>query len=338
MTRIKQATSARDITSAVKSLNIDATPYDLKTIAGRHKIIATIQKIRNGNNPNIGTKITTTPARDTQITGSRSSPKSNGYRSLPVRGPVPVGGTATGSPAIESVTEHAGIDGGGETVRRITGSADVPLTQAGKKQASTLSDRMTEPFDAIFHSPSQRSKETVAEFAPLSIADPLVLKSLDGWARGIYEGRPAKSVQSAMSRLIMKPDKVPPGKSPISGLPGQSWNGMAIPMFRDIMRIKNELPASERALIVTSGGNLQALDAWGKSGYPKSFTFSHKDIARQPYWSVTGKMFKLSPKGLMSALDNKDPGIYLIEHGETAFNSKAGNAVTIPERDKTSVR
>jgi broad specificity phosphatase PhoE len=214
--------------------------------------------------------------------------------------------------------------GEGKSLRRVTGSSDIPLSAAGEKQAERLAEeKTTKPFDEIISSPSQRSRATAAYFIR-------TMPSLEGWPRGAYEGEPVDSVKSDMARLIMHADEAPPGVSPVSGEPGQSWNQMAKPLFADVLRVKQSLKPDERALMVTSGGNLQAIDAWGNAGFPKSFEFDRSEVASRPYWSVTGKMFRLGKDGLDEVKDNDKPGLYFIEHASTAWNS--GRRQNVPNR------
>ena len=221
----------------------------------------------------------------------------------------------------------------GQGVRRVTGSADVPLTDEGERQAEEdLAPKAVVPFDKIVAAPNTRSRETAEKFGSYD-----ELPSLNGWARGQYEGQPADSVQSEMSQLILNPDEVPPGRSPLSGEPGQSWNQMAKPMFRDVQELEHSLGPDQRALMVTSGGNMQAIDAWGKAGFPADYEFDHSELAANPYWSVTGKLFRLTPKGLQEVPNNAEPGLYLSEHGETAFNQKptqSSEGVIQPEAEQ----
>lgn len=251
--------------------------------------------------------------------GVAGQPLPEGNQPEPVRGLQQPGGGEHGAGEPERVGISSRVSAGG--TRRITGSADIPLTPAGEAQAEDMTAKAVKPFDVIIAPPSARGRETAGKFGSFT-----ELPSLDGWARGIHEGQPADAVQDEMSRLIMNPDEVPPGVSPLSGQPGQSWNQMAKPLFKDVAGVLRQLKGGQRALIVTSGGNLQAIDAWGKAGYPADGNFDHSSIAKQPYWSVTGKMFRLEDDGLKEVKDNSEPGLHFAEHGKTAFNNDGGKA------------
>lgn len=298
---------------AAKASGIDISKFDIKTVDGRKLLGDTI---KNATNHTADLLSGSSFIFSAQAVGTIPSVQ-EGNISKSVRQPA---GTVSGRP--DNGKPQPVARGASDGVRRVTGSADIPLTDVGKKQSIKLSEKITEPFDVIFHAPNGRSTETANIFGAKSSSAPIPVKPFDGWARGKYEGRPADAVKPAMSHLIIKPDEVPQGKSPISGKIGQSWNEMAKPMFAVILEIVKSLPHGDRALVITSGGNLQAIDAWGKAGYPDDFEFPHDRIAMQPYWSVTGKLFILGEGGLEEVEGDEKPGVYFMEHGETAFNSK----------------
>lgn len=172
-----------------------------------------------------------------------------------------------------------------------------------------------EPFVDRFNAPNTRSRQTM-EFFGRAIEIP----ELGGWPRGVYEGRSADEVKPEMARLILNPDMVPPGLSPASGQRGKSWNQAMKPMFKRIMEMMDAIGDSRRGFVITSGGQLQAIDALAKAGFPEHGEFDRSDLANQPYWSVTGKLFRLTRKGLSEAKNNAEMGLYLAEHAETWWN------------------
>jgi broad specificity phosphatase PhoE len=203
-----------------------------------------------------------------------------------------------------------------DATRKVTGSSDIPLSKEGEKQASQMASKYSQKFDYVFTSPEERSVETASYFGK-----PVVLKGLDAWYRGSHEGKPANVVKGAMRHLILHPNTKPPGVSPISKKPGESYLAFLRPLMAVMRVLKKEVPANKRALVVTSGGNLQAIDQLAKSGFPKipDIKDLHK-IAQSPYWTATGQLFKLTDKGLEKVDDNTDGNIHLIEHGATDFN------------------
>lgn len=311
---------------------------------GRREVLPPqITKPYNANPADLGTAQPAATDGNPPSVAPGAIPQGNGP--LPVREPGGIRGAEVGAPPVEPVGGSAGVGtrGTGETaagkpeagVRRITGSADIPLTPAGRAQAADLAKKAVVPFNIVVHSPSQRSTETAAAF----LGPKMVRQSLNGWGRGASEGQPVDAVKDLMSQLILNPDQVPAGVSPISGLPGQSWNQMSKPMFKDVFGILRSAMPKERILIITSGGNLQAIDEWGKASYPASGEFDHTAMAAKPYWSVTGKLFKLDSDGLTEVADNRAPGIYLAEHGSTNFNApgEKGTAKVVTPQVPTGV-
>jgi broad specificity phosphatase PhoE len=237
-----------------------------------------------------------------------------GNAPVSVRGRSRLRGSAGAVPGAES--DPGSLREGVRRVRRVTGSADLPLSDDGKKQVEELAKKATQRFSAVFAPPNKRGRDTAVLFGPYTVAN-----SLDGWPRGEYEGRNVDDVKDELSDLVANPDKIPPGTSPISGEPGKSWNQMAKPLFADVMRTRYGVKSEDRILFVTSGGNLQAVDAWARAGHPVDGEFDKSDLAKHPYWSVTGRMFRLTADGLVEVSDNEKPGVYFAEHGQTKFNT-----------------
>lgn len=201
-------------------------------------------------------------------------------------------------------------------VRRVTGSSDIPITAEGARQTNDMAEQYSEPFDHVFCGPEQRSIETAEHFG-----DPIILKGLDAWFRGAHEGKLAKSVKYAMRMLILKPDSKPPGKSPISGKEGETYNAFLKPLLAVMRTLKEHLKTGERFLVVTSGGNLQAIDQMANDDFAAKPDDKHyREIAQKPYWSAVGTLFYLTDSGLKKVTDDKKPGIYATEHAATAFN------------------
>jgi broad specificity phosphatase PhoE len=199
-------------------------------------------------------------------------------------------------------------------VRRVTGSANIDLSPQGRKQLGQMD--YSEKFDHVFSGPEQRCIETAERFG-----DPIILKGLDAWKRGAYEGRPADQVKAQARFLMTHPDNKPPGVSPVSGQAGETYNELLKPLGHVMRAIKEHSKPNERTLSVTSGGVLQVIDHLAPLGFPA--TLDKKEyaiLAQKPYWSATGQLFLLTEKGLNKVADNQAFGNYFIEHAATAFN------------------
>ena len=213
---------------------------------------------------------------------------------------------------------HAGVSETKDNdTRRITGSADIPLTAEGKKESKTLANSLSEKFNWVLTSPEKRAMQTAKEFGKA-----IPLAGLDAWKRGAHEGKPVKAIEPAIRFLMLHPDKRPPGVSSISKEPGESLNEFARPLLGTVQAVLAVMNADDRGLIVSHGGNLQTVDAWLKAGKPEDLSFDHHAMAQKPYWSVVGELFKIGDNGLEKVKDNKEADLYFTEHGSTDFNSK----------------
>lgn len=323
----------RKLLKAAKDKGIDIRKYDLKTIVGRDELKAAIR------GPNAGKRTEASNVGDhgAEYQGTARSDSADRTPGTESEGNGPdVVRDDSGVRGAENDADLAQPDtgGDGESVRRITGSADIPLTPDGVQQITELAKtKVLEPYARIYAAPNDRTQETARIVNDSAVqaetpAEVKTVESLDGWKRGAEEGQPAEAVKESTQALIMHPARVPAGVSPYSGEIGKSWNDTAIPFFSDVRDILRSVKRGERVLVITSGGNLQALNGWAKAGFPSDFLFHHDDMADEPHWSVTGKLFELSPDskkpGLVEIPDNKEPGVSFMEHGETAFNPAAG--------------
>ena len=91
-----------------------------------------------------------------------------------------------------------------------TGRTDVPLTDAGRREAAGLFRPLDrQPFAAAFTSPLGRARET-ARIA--GFADAVVLDDLREWDYGVYEGRTTAEIRTEMPGWSVWKDPVPEGE------------------------------------------------------------------------------------------------------------------------------
>jgi|SRR5579885_934664 len=199
--------------------------------------------------------------------------------------------------------------------RRVTGSIDIGLNEDGRKQARELASKLSQRFTLILCSPKRRAIQTAKFFGT-----PMILGGLDAWRRGELEGQPVDAVKDDIRSLMNNPDRRPEGESPESEEPGESLNEFARPLIGTFQAILAMLHPDDRVLAVSHGGNLQTLDAWLRAGKPDDLTFDHKEMSSKPYWSVTGKLFRVGDKELEQVEDNQEPALYVIEHSATSHN------------------
>jgi len=270
------------------------------------------------------TNVSPSNGRDQELQQSGAVPESQpGSVQPPVEDQRPAGlrglpvetGGGPGSAQPEPPPPAQGADTAG-SVRRVTGSADIPLSSQGEQQASELASKLSKPFDQVITGTDDRLVDTAKNFSD----SPTQVPAFDGWARGEDEGKPVDQVADKVSSLMLNPDSKPEGVSPISGEPGQSFNQFKLPTLQNFDQVEKNLPPQGRALVVLTGGGLQIVDAWKKAGSPSDFQFDHAEMAKKPYWSATGQLFKSTDKGLQKVSDDAEPGVYLTEHAATSFN------------------
>lgn len=233
------------------------------------------------------------------------------------------GGKQGAPPAKEQKTQGkilSSLDKDG--VRRVTGSADIPLNADGKEQSKKLAQtKVAKPFDMVFSSPEKRAMQTAKEFGK-----PIQLAGLDAWRRGSLESKPVDATKGTVKMLMLNPDKRPPGKSPISGELGESLNEFARPLLATVQAIMAMVKPDERVLVVSHGGNMQVIDAWLRAGSQESLDFDHKKMAARPYWTVVGKLFLIGEKELQEVQDDEQAGkVYLMEHASTDYNDSSAS-------------
>jgi probable phosphoglycerate mutase len=91
-----------------------------------------------------------------------------------------------------------------------TGSSDIPLTEAGRQQASALGAYLARhSFSLVLSSPLSRALET----ARIAGYDPQVDPDLCEWDYGAYEGRKTAEIRQERPRWSLWCDGVPGGES-----------------------------------------------------------------------------------------------------------------------------
>jgi broad specificity phosphatase PhoE len=267
--------------------------------------------------------------------------------SIPSVGPRPGGGThgqaasesspgANAAPHLEtSVASHSTeaqpVTSGSSPVRRVTGSANVPLTDVGRQQAEDLHRRINAPghLVKVFTAPNDRSVETGQIVSPGAQA----ADWLAPWKMGAHEGKPLDTERDAINdRIVNRPDEKP-GVSPHSGEQGESFSEARSRLIGGLQRQSAELGPNDRALNVTSGRALQIIDAWAKAGKPGNGSVDTNEIVRErEEFSKPGQLFRLGENGLEPVARIKEPGQYFAQHGETVWNrsQQAPSAAALP--------
>jgi broad specificity phosphatase PhoE len=216
------------------------------------------------------------------------------------------GGTAGAQPGADS-----GSDGG--NLRRVTGSADLPLTPDGKANAA----KRNVPADVqVFHAPNQRSEGTArgasAGARPASWLAP--------WKLGEHEGKPVEEAQPAIDELMRNPGRAP-GVSAHSGEQGESFGAASRRLIDGANAQYRGIGPNDKVLNITSGRALQIIDA---NGDPERIIGRRKEFQR-------GQIYRRTAEGLTPA-DRIVPGTQnFTTHEDTAWNpSKKAGGPAVP--------
>jgi broad specificity phosphatase PhoE len=137
---------------------------------------------------------------------------------------------------------------------RWQGQTDVPLSDAGLRQAHAVADRLAGwPITAVYSSDLQRAAATAEVVAGRHGLEPLLLSELREGSAGEFEGLRWLSLaerQPALMESIRQGSQAPPG-----GESALELANRAVPALERIVMAHQ----GETAAVVTHGGTLRAL-------------------------------------------------------------------------------
>jgi broad specificity phosphatase PhoE len=217
--------------------------------------------------------------------------------------------------------------------RRVTGSADVPLTPRGERQGQELASRTAGGFNRVFSSPMQRSVKTARMIDPQAKIAP----HLAPWALGRHEGQLAETEKPKINQRVMRQPFVPPGKSAHSGTQGESFDQFRRRMIGGHQTQQAALKPGEAILNVTHGRNLRLVHSWLKNGAPASGAIDKGEMTKDGEWSDPAALFHVEPGGLKQVQSAAAPGIYYARHGETKWNAAENRAVHAKESQGAAI-
>lgn len=225
---------------------------------------------------------------------------------------------SSGQPA-----QHASR-GEGEAVRRVTGSTDAPLTDAGRKQGHDLKQRTGDI--EVFTAPNSRSRETGRIVNP-GAKDANWLKP---WGVGKYEGWTLDAAREPINRLVLEAPDESPGTSRYSGAPGDTFNEVAARLINGAMQQRRALRPGQRVLNITSGRAIHIIHAAALKGFEG---IDKDELVNNPDFSKPGDLFLLTHRG-MRKVDKAIGGQqFFAQHGETDWNEGTATSESLREAD-----
>ena len=127
----------------------------------------------------------------------------------------------------------------GETVwnaeRRLCGRTDVPLSDAGRRQAHLLAERLRPiSFEALYTSPLQRARETAGVVGTAVVHVPTVDSRLVELSYGAWEGRTSAEVKRSDAEAFSAWEADPAVVAPPEGESGEQLIERLKPFLADV--------------------------------------------------------------------------------------------------------
>ncbi len=200
----------------------------------------------------------------------------------------------------------------------------MPLTEKGVEDALKVG-RMTEGvWDVIYHSDLGRTTRTakcVQKFSPE--AQLIATPKLRPMHLGALESREVTTERvKAMNKCLREtPNKPLPGVSPKSGEPGESLNQFKTRVLKFVKKVEDELDPTEHTLLVTHYRDIQLIRSYLAMAEPPDLGID-VDMLLKKGTQKPGDLFwfDLDKRRLDQAEHAKEPGLYVMRHGETAAN------------------
>lgn len=223
------------------------------------------------------------------------------------------------------------------TGERFRGSSDVPLTAAGHQQALERGIQFAQKggLDEIHTSDLSRAMHTaraISRFTHAPIVD--VTDRLHPWHLGSLEGQPVTPELIDLQKELVKdrPDHAVPGRGPLSIADGESFNQFKQRTLGKVQELLQRTATHPELKIgaVTHYRVKKIIDSWLRAGAQPDGTTDAEEMNRHdklPTAGVDRLSWNRDTGPEMSAVDMTQNmplpgGIYLIRHGETAWNNQ----------------
>lgn len=217
------------------------------------------------------------------------------------------------------------------------GDWNVPLNEIGRQQVADAAQRTMFQFDRIVAGTKDRHMEAAENFSATNphAPDPEFSRAFDPMHMGMFEGEriTPESLAAVNDRIVNHFNEPIPGVGKYSGSPGEAPLVWSQRLINGVMAEIQRWTPGTKALIVTSGRDIQAVRAWAAAGFPVD---GHMDInvLTSKWKTEPGEMMRLDPTAdkVEDVTDASLPGIYFARHGETDANGKQTGTST-PETE-----
>jgi broad specificity phosphatase PhoE len=163
---------------------------------------------------------------------------------------------------------------GADSVERIRGWLNVPLTPEGQKEAQETANKVAklDPIDMIISSDLERAVDTANAIGQKTGVRVDISSLLRPWNLGDVQGKPAKDMIPYMNALIKS------NEAPANGEPFKHFLLRYLPILAKAMLAAN---AGYVVTLVTHYRNIKAAEAWIAAGMPKTFDINLEVMNRQ---------------------------------------------------------
>lgn len=204
----------------------------------------------------------------------------------------------------------------------ISGTSSIHLNRKGRDQAAELAHRIQKGggFHMVVSSDLPRAHDTAQIIATHTKAPVQTTKGLHPWHLGDLEGKPEAESEAIVQHHARNMPWAPlPGKSPESGMRGESFNDFKNRLTSATKDLQETAKANPGMRIgaVTHSRSIHLIRAAQKGGDK----FDHDEMFRKD--PPEGHIFRLHDKGLQP-MDNEEHypgGVYLVRHTATDDDS-----------------
>jgi len=224
------------------------------------------------------------------------------------------------------------------TEATVRGQADGPLTPKGRGEARQIGEDFARKggLSCLYLSTAKRAKETADYLVKANPSTDLETPSHDilSWSLGDLEGEPTVEAQPKLAAFIKYlPDVAPPGKSPLSGKRGESFDDFRWRALPYIGKQMAEWNANKKLKlgILTHHRVVRLLMAWVKGGLSPFMDVDTADMSREyeagrpgSVWCFrptgTGRLWSMTPVNMASE-GKLEPAVYIVRHCSTRLNA-----------------
>ena len=223
----------------------------------------------------------------------------------------------------------------GTKIDKIRGSVDLPITPKGLKQAEALGKVIAKKggLDDITSSDMQRTKATANAIGGCCGVPVRTTPNLRDMAYGALEGKPSsEAIPVINDRIKRQPSKPFAGQSKFSSTPGESFEGYKARLLPEVQAGMKELEANPRLKkgFVVNRRTIKMIDGWVRKGAKPDLSTDYNRVTHFGDDTEPGSIHRLHKSGGkwqvkdvdgLKGMDKIPGGIYLVRHGETAWNS-----------------